>query len=237
MGLISKLFTITCAGAGLASASQLPEFAQQYRQQLTGAVEELRIVVTDFDRDAQTSGVSRQEALSSLLGSNETFPKERGASMTKTIARFEVLDQQKSDLEAAEPASRPLFVFAKPDEKLLKGTWEIFEPAVPLNAPGALWGGFGALLLGLLARLPIGLTRSVMARRKRIRVEPQIDQNSTLGAIEIANSSDNADDHNQSFIAHSSNPHGQRSLLDDVVLDQKVIGEVSPEGRIVKGNK
>ena len=45
MGMLHRSFTGLIAAAGLVSASQMPEFAQQYRQRLGGAVEELRVVV------------------------------------------------------------------------------------------------------------------------------------------------------------------------------------------------
>ena len=66
MGFLSRSFTGLVAAAGLASASQMPEFAQQYRQRLGGAVEELRVVVEDFDRDAQNSQMTRRQAIDSL---------------------------------------------------------------------------------------------------------------------------------------------------------------------------
>ena len=71
MGLRSKTVSAVGALAGLALFSQAPEFAQQYRQRIGGAVDELRIVVADFDRDAATSQMTRDEALDELTGSGE----------------------------------------------------------------------------------------------------------------------------------------------------------------------
>ena len=45
---------------GLA-ASQAPELAQQYRQRLGGALDEITQVVADFDADAAQNGLRRDE--------------------------------------------------------------------------------------------------------------------------------------------------------------------------------
>ena len=165
MGLLSKSVTAVSAIAGLAVFSQAPEFAQQYRQRLGGAVEELRAVVEDFDRDAGNSRMNRDEALQSMQRSNEQFSRDRGQSMGRTIERFDGLTEQQMLMEHAHPITRPLFVLRQPDSKVLEGAWDIFEPAVPLTVPGAIYGGVGAFLLTLLARSGIGTARWRKRRR------------------------------------------------------------------------
>src|SRR5690606_31307549 len=43
--------------------AQFPQYAQQYEQRLGGAVDELRIIVDDFDRGAASFGLTREQAL------------------------------------------------------------------------------------------------------------------------------------------------------------------------------
>ena len=93
MGLSSKAVTLTSALVGCAVFSQAPEFAQQYRQRIGGAVDELKTVVTDFDKDAAGSEMSRGEALSALLDSAEKFTHERGLSMGRNVERFSQLEK------------------------------------------------------------------------------------------------------------------------------------------------
>ena len=159
MGLVRKTFVLGCAAAGLAITSQAPEYAQQYRQRLGGAVEELRVVTEDFDRDAMQSSLSRKEALLSMRGSNDAFSRNRSVSMEKTINRFENLRGQKLAMERSAIFMRPFNVLASPDEKIARDAWTDFEPAVPLNAPGLAWGGIGALLMGLFGALISGFRR------------------------------------------------------------------------------
>ncbi|MCB0486639.1 MAG: DUF2937 family protein, partial [Flavobacteriaceae bacterium] len=48
---------------------------------------------------------------------------------------------------------------------VVSDAWDIFEPAVPLNVPGAIYGGAGALLFLLLARFGVGTARYRRRRR------------------------------------------------------------------------
>ncbi|MCP4072039.1 MAG: DUF2937 family protein [Hyphomicrobiales bacterium] len=165
MGLRSKTVTIASALAGLAIFSQAPEFAQQYRQRIGGAVEELRAVVVDFDEDAGNSQLSREQALDRMIKSTEHLTRDRGRSMTWTIGRFERLNRQQNRLENSHPLTRPLLILKNPDGLLLDNAWEAFEPALPINSPGLLYGGLGALLTLLAARMGVGSVRRMGQRR------------------------------------------------------------------------
>src|ERR1700760_4953272 len=89
-------------GLGLAALfSQFPEYAQQYEQRLGGAVNELKTIVADFDRDAQKFGLTREEALQHYAVSPDQFLVARGQSMQRTLARYDYLQADLSDLESA----------------------------------------------------------------------------------------------------------------------------------------
>ena len=171
MGLLSKGMTIAGAAAGLAVLSQAPEYAQQYRQRLGGAVDELRVVVTDFDRDAHNSQLTRQQALDEMQGSPTRFARDRGISMDRTIRRFENLSEQRRLMGQTLPLARPLFILRNPDSEIANRAWQDFEPAVPLNGPGVVYGGLGALIALLFTRFVIAAGRRLRGDGK-IRVEP-----------------------------------------------------------------
>ncbi|MCB1465490.1 MAG: DUF2937 family protein [Nitratireductor sp.] len=164
MGLLSKGVITTSAALGLALFSQAPEFAQQYRQRLGGALEELRTVVSDFDRDADASSMTREQALEQMQAAGERFTRDRGASMARTVERYDTLSGQQMAMETAQPIARPLLVLRNPDPRVIEGAWGIYEPALPLNLPGALYGGTGALLFAMLARFGV---QTVRYRRRR----------------------------------------------------------------------
>ena len=62
--------------------SQFPEYAQQYTQRLGGAVDELRVITSDFDRAAAQSGLTREQALARYQQSPDQFLTGRGRAMT-----------------------------------------------------------------------------------------------------------------------------------------------------------
>ena len=144
MSMLRKVFVLGCAGIGLAATSQAPEFAQQYRQRLGGALEELRVVARDFDRDASNSQLTREKALETLQNSQDKLARDRGVSMDRTIKRFEALEGQKAALEQNGPLLRPINVVTYPDTKIIEDAWSEFEPAIPLTPAGIIWGLIGA---------------------------------------------------------------------------------------------
>ncbi len=153
MGIGSKSVTLATMIAGGALFSQSPEFAQQYKQRIGGALEELSTVVADFDRDAKASEMSRSEALTVMSHSKDQLIQNRARSMRKAINRFGYLTQQKAQLDKAGPLAGPLYVLQYPDQKLMSDAWADYKPAIPVTIAGATYGGFGALIFGFFARL------------------------------------------------------------------------------------
>lgn len=241
MGLRTKAFTLIAGVAGLAVFSQAPEFAQQYYQRLAGAVEELRIVVNDFDKEAQGQAMSREQALASLTGSKDGFAIARSKSMNKTISRFNSLDLQFQGMTNATPLLRPVEILKYPDSTILKGVWSIFKPAAPLSSSGLIYGGVGALVAIILARVGIGfLGRGKRRRQKQLQTarhelvvnDPVYHDEKLaieLGLLEKA-----------AFKNYRKNRYGQSvqyrqepPLLEPIAFEQKVHGEVDAYGKIV----
>src|SRR5688572_1167100 len=78
MRALGRLIVVIAAAFGGLVASQFPEFAQQYRQRLGGAVDELLRVVADFDADASRNQLTREAALQTYGRSGEPFLQDRG---------------------------------------------------------------------------------------------------------------------------------------------------------------
>jgi hypothetical protein len=81
--------------------SQAPEFAQQYRQRLGGALEELNRIVSEFDAEIQRRSLTRAEALRRLEDNTDPLARERGEDMGQAVERAARLD----NYEPAEPLS------------------------------------------------------------------------------------------------------------------------------------
>lgn len=159
-------------GVALATAfSQFPEYAQQYTQRLGGAVDELRVITSDFDRAAELGGLDRAQALERYNASNDDFLAGRGTSMTATFQRFEQLSTTLAQIQNAGPAERLQSLPAYLDSDIGRRTLENYRPAVPVTVEGVLYAGagfiLGYLVLSALVRL---CTMPFKGRRDRIRV-------------------------------------------------------------------
>lgn len=133
---------------GGTTASQLPEYSQQYRQRLGGAVDALAEVVADFDRSAQAEGLSRDAALAQMQGT--PFMERRRADMTRTFERYAQLQADLDALEGVGPFTRAYHLARSTDAEVAAAALDTFEPAVPLNLAGGIFAGAG-FLTGWLA--------------------------------------------------------------------------------------
>lgn len=167
MGL-RKVITLVGALAGGISASQLPEFAQQYEQRLSGAVYELSLVVADFEKDAAAQNLTSVEALERYQASSDQFLKDRGQSMAKTIKRFKRLNDQLVSFQNANGVEQVYILGQNLDPEMVEQTLEIFEPAVPLTPTGFGFAALGLLLGGGMLRLIYGLLSWPFRRKLRI---------------------------------------------------------------------
>jgi hypothetical protein len=121
-----------------ALASQAPEYAQQYRQRLGGAVEELRILIEDFNKAAATEGLTTEQALKSYDAAGGSFLPKRGEQLRDMFRRYDVLSEQLQHFESADPITQIQFATFEADARVAEGTLAHFEPAVPLTLAGAL---------------------------------------------------------------------------------------------------
>jgi hypothetical protein len=129
---------------GAAVASQLPEFVQQYLQRLGGHRDEaLRMVAT---LKSQGSTVS-----DALLAS----AMERAASLTQAFEQ----------IAAASAVARPVLFARHLDPEIARGTWSMFQPAVPLTSAGLVYALIG-IVLGLLLLHLFAVPFKLLRRRR-----------------------------------------------------------------------
>ncbi|WP_299598644.1 DUF2937 family protein [uncultured Tateyamaria sp.] len=145
--MILRVLVLAGGVVGGTLASQLPEFSQQYRQRLGGAVDALAQVVADFDASAQAEGLTRTAALAQMHGT--AFLDRRRADMTRTFARYDQLRSDLVVLNGAGPLLRTYHVARSTDTEVATAALSSFEPAVPLTAAGGIFAATG-LLTGLV---------------------------------------------------------------------------------------
>ena len=150
-------------------ASQGPEYAQQYRQRLGGAVDELRRVVGRFDADAQASGLSRENAVERLRSDPADLVRRRGDAMRADVERLERLERQREAFTTAGPFGRLAVLAREADTDIARAAYRDFEPAVPTTGEGLIAAGIGFLIGWALSRL-IGIPlRRLFFRRRALR--------------------------------------------------------------------
>jgi hypothetical protein len=126
--------------------AQFPEYAQQYEQRLGGAVDELRIIVDDFDRGAASFGLSREDALLRYAMSPDEFLQDRGLSMRMTLGRYERLRADLADLQQASALRRVQLLPHYLDSDVGARALENFELGVPATGEALSWGLVGTLI-------------------------------------------------------------------------------------------
>ena len=147
--------------------TQAPEFAQQYRQRLGGAVDELQRVLANFDRAAASQGLDRQSGIARFENNSDPFVKGQGAEVQRLQARETRLATQLQDMDRSGPVVRLLVLARDFDPGIAKSAIGNFTPAVPVTLESAASGLVGFLLgLGLTHALAWPVRRR---RRRRLR--------------------------------------------------------------------
>jgi Protein of unknown function (DUF2937) len=166
---IARTLAVAVGLFGGVVASQGPEFAQQYRQRLGGAIDELRRIVTRFDEDARATGQSRDTALTELRQNPDRLTSLQGEAMRGNIERLDRLELQRQRFVEAGPFGRLTLLLREGDIDLARAAYRDFEPALPATNEGliaALFGFLGGYGLSRLIGLPL---RRLFVRRPRAR--------------------------------------------------------------------
>ena len=160
--------------------SQGPEFAQQYRQRIGGALDELKRIVAQFQSEAANQGLGASEAASRLEQNSDVLARERGQDMVAILERERRLQAQLDAMASAGPIAR-LYVMVKDwDPAIARRTLDAYEPAAPVTLEAAAAAGLTAILGWAAAHvffLPFRL--AFRARRRERGTEPVISQRTT----------------------------------------------------------
>jgi hypothetical protein len=125
--------------------SQAPEFAQQYRQRLGGAVDELNRIVTSFDAEVQHEDLTPAEGLARLNQNADPLARQRGGAMAETIDRANRLERQLQAMTSAGPLMRLLVMAKDLDPQTAESTLGAYEPAAPLTFEALVAAGLAAV--------------------------------------------------------------------------------------------
>lgn len=125
--------------------SQGPEFAQQYRQRLGGALDELKRIVAEFDDEAAAERLTPPEAVMRLEADSDPLARRRGDDMARTIERAFRLEDQQTAMASAGPLRRLAVMIEDFDPQIARRALDNFEPAAPLTFEAAIVGSLAAI--------------------------------------------------------------------------------------------
>lgn len=138
---VSLAVGLLCAIAG----AQLPELAQQYKQRLGGAIDEVAAIVERFDADAASNQLNRAEALNRLAESSDDVVRRRGQDAILNIQRLGALQEQQESMDSSS-VGQTVYLLTHADHDLLQSTLADFQPAVPSTTEGLVYGALGFLV-------------------------------------------------------------------------------------------
>jgi hypothetical protein len=153
-------------------ATQAPEFAQQYRQRLAGAVDELSRVVGIFDDDAAKRSLTPPEAITRLENNPDPVVHDQGVEMQSHIGRLERLKAALAAFRDSALWRRLLVLAGDFDFATARKAWQDFEPAVPTSADAIAVGILGLIIgWGATHLFAWPVRRHLQKRRERNLVE------------------------------------------------------------------
>ncbi len=148
--MLARRLALAIALVAAFVGSQGPEFAQQYRQRLGGALDEVRRSVVQFDAEAVSQGLTPAEGVRRLEASSDPLVQKRGEDMQETMARADRLEAQLKAMQSAGPVARLYVLVTDFDPGVARAALDAYEPAAPLS-PEALTAAGVAGLLGWAA--------------------------------------------------------------------------------------
>jgi hypothetical protein len=124
-------------------AAQAPEFAQQYRQRLGGALDELHRVIAQFDVETAAQSLSREQGLARLERNDDPLARERGEAVASDVERAQKLERQQQDFAEAGSFARLTALARDYDPTMASRALAAFETAVPTSIEGLVAGALG----------------------------------------------------------------------------------------------
>ena len=149
------------------AGSQLPEFAQQYRQRLGGAIDELDRMIAQFDAEAASQSLTREQGVDRLKSNGDALAQQRGAAIESDIDRAARLNRQREAFAIGGPLTRLAGLIENFDPATAARAVRDYEPAVPITFEAFIVAGV-ALILGWSAT---HLCAWPIRRRMRRRAE------------------------------------------------------------------
>lgn len=143
---ISGLLDRICAVAGALLFSQLPLFMQQYTQQLSGHVAELRLQVNAIQQAATHSSKTLEQFIQKFVESNDPDFVRQGDIMLAMVNRWYQFSDAYTALQESSVFTRPFNFLYHLNWDIAAGTWNIYTFGIPFNLEGLIFALIGIVV-------------------------------------------------------------------------------------------
>lgn len=132
---------------------QMPEYWQQYRQRLEGAIDELSAIVAQFDADNAARKLTQQGGIAHLEASPDPLVKARGAQVEHIVRRLRKLQRADAAFNLENLPDKWWGLATTFDPAIGMRAYEAYQPAIPTTMDGFIAGLAGFFIGGGLIHL------------------------------------------------------------------------------------
>jgi hypothetical protein len=171
--IIGRIALFVALLFGIAT-TQMPEFWQQYRQRLGGAIDELTVIVAQFDHDAAAEKLTPDAAIAQLEANSDPLVQGRGDEMQRITTRLAKLQRAAAAFNDPNIAGRWVTLFETFDPYIAGRAYQTFQPAVPTTTEAFVAGIVGFFVGGGLVHLiglPIRHRHKLFGRRSKANAD------------------------------------------------------------------
>ena len=144
---------------------QLPMYINQYVDVLSGARMEAKRTYDDMETRALANGLSIAEFVKRLKDNEDVIARESGEVSENVVSRYEKYSEALEALTTGSVWVRPFRLMAHYDPSINAAMH--FEPGLPLNIEGVLYGIAGLAFSLLIVGLGRGLAKRIFGKKKR----------------------------------------------------------------------
>lgn len=140
--MLGRLLALVAGAALAVGASQAPAFTDQYIQNLTGRVDELRPLVEEFDAKVGEYGYTRASAMTECSTATGLLDA-LCSTYESAVARYELLSGHLAELSAAGIWMKPIVLARTYQKDIAESVYAVYQPAVPATPTGLAYAGGG----------------------------------------------------------------------------------------------
>jgi hypothetical protein len=164
--MLGRLLALVAGAALAVGASQAPAFTDQYVQNLTGRVDELRPLVEEFDNKVGEYGYTRASAMAECQVATGLLDA-LCSTYESAVARYELLSGHLAELNAANIWMKPIVLAQTYQKDIAESVYSVYEPAVPATPVGLTYAGGGFFGGWLVLTLIFGILGGLVGGGRR----------------------------------------------------------------------